>query len=319
LGRLLQGCSQRSSDAIARDHLQGLKLPAPIAQQSSPIKESLGDWETGQEPAQQPRQRGVVVKKSARKRKSRSTAKARPIFTEYTAEEWSRIDESIEQAGLPPLSIGRSSLLAMAREYQLAFSDQQMGIYASTGKRDAFWRKLERDFARVRRTLDRAPKLFGTNWRATWFSFPTDDLTIKMCTALLGTKFDIAQYPQEKDSGLLTLGLAVELIADCQDAASARAKDYFVLESVTRRNDPKVVYCQRVLWLWMRLGGSLKLPTRNWKTGKITNDLTKYFYAVVEPVLGHATPSDESIPDIVKRQRLIFRALPSLLKESANT
>jgi hypothetical protein len=255
------------------------------------------------------------VKTSAPKRKSRSTAKARPIFTEYTAAEWSRIDESIEQARLPPLSIGqRSSLLAMAQEYQLAFSDQKMGIYASTGKRDAFWRKLERDFARVRRTLDRAPKLFGTNWQATWFSFPIDDLTIKMCTALLGTKFDIAQYPEETDSGCLTLGLAVELIADCQDAASARAKDYFVLDSVTRRNDPKVIYYQRVLWLWMQLGGSLKLPTRNWKTGKLKSDLTKYFYAVVEPVLGDATPSDESIPDIVKRQRLLFRALPSLFE-----
>jgi hypothetical protein len=248
-------------------------------------------------------QREVVVKKSARKRKSRSTAKARPIFTEYTVEEWSRIYDSIEQAGLPSLSIGqRSYLLKIAHEYQLAVSDQAAGIYASTAKRDAFWRKLERDFKRVRCTLDRAPKLFGTNWQATWFSFPTDNLTIKICTALLGAKFDIAQFPQEDDSGLLTLGLAVELIVGCQDAVSARSKDQFY---VTRRNDPRVIYCDCVLNIWMLLGGTLKLPTRNWKTGKLTNDVTKYFYAVAEPVLGDATPSNESIPDILKRQSKI--------------
>lgn len=250
------------------------------------------------------------MKKSGRRCKTKPAGTASSTFTDYTHDEWRRIDQSIEQAGLRPLSTDdRLYLVRQGKEYQAALSDKNQGVYAPTSKRDAFWRKLKRDFAQLRRTLESAPKLFGTNWHLTPFSWPTDELQNKIFTALLGPEFkvaDIAHYVINGPTQYITLGLALELVADCEEAAFFREKDHLhILDSVTRRNDPKVIYCQQVLWVWMRLGGRLTLPTRNWKTGKLGNDLTNFFRAAADPVLLDATPSDESISDIVKRQKLL--------------
>jgi hypothetical protein len=74
----------------------------------------------------------------------------------------------------------------------------------------------------------------------------------------------------------------------------------------------KTIYCNQVISLWTYIGGEQVLPTRDWKTNKLDNDLMRFFRAVVSPVMKGATPSDESIPGYIKAQRLIERRLGSL-------
>jgi hypothetical protein len=64
---------------------------------------------------------------------------------------------------------------------------------------------------------------------------------------------------------------------------------------------PQWIFELKILQIWMDLGGKLKI-SRHPKSQKVQGPLAKYFLAVTEPVMGNATPSLESLPDIVERQ-----------------
>jgi hypothetical protein len=109
----------------------------------------------------------------------------------------------------------------------------------------------------------------------------------------------------------------LNLITAFEEAALYHhTEDISNLYTVTGRLDPSVVYFHKVLQLWSIVGGKTSLPTRDLRTGKLDNALTRFFRAVVDPVMRDDAPSDESIPDIVKRQKR-FYGLPSSEEESA--
>jgi hypothetical protein len=62
----------------------------------------------------------------------------------------------------------------------------------------------------------------------------------------------------------------------------------------------------------MVLGGKLRI-SRHPKSQKVQGPLAKYFMAVAEPVMGDATPSVESLPDIIERQKVTQDWLSSLV------
>ena len=62
-------------------------------------------------------------------------------------------------------------------------------------------------------------------------------------------------------------------------------------------------YQSKVLEIWVQLGGSLRISRHN-RSQRVQGPLAKYFFAVARPVMGEATPSSESLPGIVKRQKL---------------
>jgi hypothetical protein len=66
---------------------------------------------------------------------------------------------------------------------------------------------------------------------------------------------------------------------------------------------PRVRYQSRVLDVWSQLGGKLQI-SRHPKTQKVQGPLSRYFFAVVRPVMRDSTPSPGSLPDIVERQKL---------------
>jgi hypothetical protein len=68
------------------------------------------------------------------------------------------------------------------------------------------------------------------------------------------------------------------------------------------KQNPRLLYQSKILRLWVKLGGELKF-SRNTKTKKIQGPLPRFFFAVVTPVMAEATPSPESVPDIVGREK----------------
>ncbi len=67
--------------------------------------------------------------------------------------------------------------------------------------------------------------------------------------------------------------------------------------------NPRLEYQSKVLEIWVQLGGNLRI-SRHYRSQRVQGPLAKYFFAVVRPVMGEATPSPESLPGIVKRQKL---------------
>jgi hypothetical protein len=68
------------------------------------------------------------------------------------------------------------------------------------------------------------------------------------------------------------------------------------------RVNPRLLYQARVLECWVFLGGELKI-SRHSKSKKVQGPLARYFFAVTRPVMGASTPSPETLPDIVDRQK----------------
>jgi hypothetical protein len=226
-------------------------------------------------------------------------------FVDYSACEWARIDECVAKAGLRKLSSDeRLSLLEANGQY---WTNREHGTYAPSSRRKTFWKKLRANLARVRRTLGTAANLFGSGRRSAPFFWGTDDLLNEIFKSLLGPEYKPEMFIDDPTANYLTLGHMVNLFAEFEEAALER-ECYSIssLESVTGRLYPSVVYFQNVLHLGHMLGGRLSLPGRDWKTGKLENDVMRFFRAVVDPVMLADAPSDESIPDIIKRQKLLW-------------
>jgi hypothetical protein len=77
-----------------------------------------------------------------------------------------------------------------------------------------------------------------------------------------------------------------------------------VRTSFTGRLDPPVVYYQAILILWKEVfGGHLAISRDSQDASKIGGPLVRYFFAVTRPVMVRQTPSLQSLPDIVDRQK----------------
>jgi hypothetical protein len=123
-----------------------------------------------------------------------------------------------------------------------------------------------------------------------------------LVSSLLGTgcNFDIPA------PSLLDSVDFVDLLNVLRDALleTASASGISLIYSFSGRLDPPVVYYQRVLLLWKdTFGGRLAISRDSQDASKIRGPLIRYFFAVTRPVMGSHTPSLQSLPDIVDRQK----------------
>jgi hypothetical protein len=79
------------------------------------------------------------------------------------------------------------------------------------------------------------------------------------------------------------------------------------LARVFRHPTLRVWYESFVLCTWTDLGGALKI-SRHPKTHAVRGPLARFFEAVARPVMRAQMPSLESLPDIVRRQKLELAA-----------
>jgi hypothetical protein len=63
---------------------------------------------------------------------------------------------------------------------------------------------------------------------------------------------------------------------------------------------PRWIYQLKVLQVWVHLGGQVRI-SRHSRSQKVQGPLARYFLAVAEPVMGDATPSLESLREIIER------------------
>ena len=260
--------------------------------------------------------------KGQRQRRYGQAIGSLPRFLDYSADEWARIDECVARAGRQTglRSDERIGLLKAAKTYQKAVIDSEHGTYAPLRKRREFFKKLQARFVQARHVLEKGASLFGSDWRATEFIWVEWNLIDEICRRWFGELS--AALPIDEMEGYLTIGNVLNLITAFEEAALFHhAEGLYHHYTATGRLDPRVVYFHRVLHVWWLVGGKTSLPTRDLRTGKLDNDLTRFFRAVVDPVMRDDAPSDESIPDIVKRQKLFeqqrFGGLPFLEEESA--
>jgi hypothetical protein len=260
--------------------------------------------------------------KGQRQRRYGQAIGSLPRFLDYSADEWARIDECVARAGRQTglRSDERIRLLKAAKTYQKAVIDSEHGTYAPLRKRREFFKKLQARFVQARHVLEKGASLFGSDWRATEFIWVEWNLIDEISRRWFGELS--AALPIDEMEGYLTIGNVLNLITAFEEAALFHhAEGLYHHYTATGRLDPRVVYFHRVLHVWWLVGGKTSLPTRDLRTGKLDNDLTRFFRAVVDPVMRDDAPSDESIPDIVKRQKLFeqrrFGGLPFSEEESA--
>jgi hypothetical protein len=134
-----------------------------------------------------------------------------------------------------------------------------------------------------------------------------DDVSLGLARELFGEHVDPPR------PCVLSFGDAIGVLTPLGAAAAEIAthplfRRISALVSYTGRLDPQIIYFQHVLWLWTDIfGGELKF----WRNveGAPTGKLVRYFLAVTRPVMGRKTPSAESLPDIIKRQKAFSRWL----------
>jgi hypothetical protein len=270
------------------------------------------------------RMRSSRVRKSPNSEGKNVTELSKARFRDYTHGEWATIDTCIVKALKSRKGLSKSErlqLLAAGRSYWKDMIDRARGNYIPPHKRIAFWRKVARDFFRICRRMESASELYGDKWRSIGIVWLPDDLSNKICSRLLAPDF----HPEMFFSGVdqtLRIGDIFDLLLELQKQSSGLAQagveivgndePFVIFDQTTGRMYPSVIYFKRVLQLWGEFGGALRLPTRNWNTNKLDNGLLRFFRAVVDPVMGKYAPSSESIPDIIKRQRLKYRREPWL-------
>lgn len=112
--------------------------------------------------------------------------------------------------------------------------------------------------------------------------------------------------PDVRGPTVLSIGEVIGLLSELGHRAAGVADPSrwhpARMTSYTGRLDPQVVYFQRVLWLWTDVFGG-KLQSSHNASGEVSGPLVRYFFAVTRPVMGDETPSVESLPNIIERQR----------------
>jgi integrase len=213
----------------------------------------------------------------------------RPIPSfHYTEAEWAEIEASIPVASKKPLSKTiRGYLLRVANDYRFDL----VGPTEAQRKRALFkkWKQIAARCEKLRREFSISSEQILAllrGWDSTQFS--ADD---KCFHHFLDVVDDFLKY------------------------ATSETKEYAPLTSDVLLNEasPRVRFQSCVLLIWVAdLGGQLRL-SRHPKSGTIQGPLVKYFFAVTLPVMGVNTPSPESLPDIIDRQKLVHKEIEAIL------
>jgi len=221
------------------------------------------------------------ARKGAPARAAAPGGKRASLFN-YSEEEWSEIEVAIQVVRKGPLpKKARKWLVGEARWYLAARSQ----------------------LINERRTWQKATLLAERLRQLIWGVAERDrQLMVR------------AGYSMKKSQATANIFYSEDLgaVARIRDSVEAVARGYerYPTEGAHFDN-PKLMYQFKVLLIWTSLGGELRV-SRHPKHGKVQGPLARFFRAVTGPVMGALTPSPESLPDIIERQKrfLAFEATP---------
>jgi hypothetical protein len=225
---------------------------------------------------------------------------------DYNAAEWVEIEGSIKAAREKPVSEDeRASLRRAADDYRRAVAERASGRYVSPKRSAQLYSRAARLSGQLRDAIqDSGRSRYGDAWPSKDGALIPRELTQRLVSSLLGPgrNFDVPAA----SVALLSFGDVVDLLNVLQDAlVSSSSSGMSLIYSISGRRDPPVVYYQRVLLLWKdTFRGRLAISRDSQDPSKIAGPLIRYFFAVTRPVMGNRTPSLQSLPDIVDRQKV---------------
>jgi hypothetical protein len=262
---------------------------------------------------------------------------------DYTAPEWLEIETCINNVrGTPPISSedDRKRLLVLADEYRGNCILRNLIPQSTTKQKRELFRKAAKLCDQLRSTLKmaainrfleayrRSPALAeikdrcdqiqttgnfkgyyvpGSSWRSLPIMIPSDELTAAVVANLLRPSAVPEPFTIDNAARIMRAGQVFDLLNELQAALESTAEYAWAVhltDSFSGRLDPSVVYLQQVLFLWTEtFGGKLGISRSPDDSKKIGGPLVRYLLAVVRPVMGANTPSLQSLPDIVDRQK----------------
>jgi hypothetical protein len=232
----------------------------------------------------------VPVKDLATKKRLQMTygeedGEEQPPKFDFSQAQWNEIATAIAAVRSSTLTKEeRESLCYSADEFLADFDARRKGTYVSPKKRAEAWKRVAKLSCELRDAIEIAGQL---RWRSGWKDEP----------------ITAGQY----------LGEFIDMLDELEFEFTRRSDPSWWIVSIehsaTGRLDPSVVFQQRILYMWTdQFGGSLTV-TKDPNSGKISGPLATYFFAVARPVMGNRTPSPQSLPDIVSRQKRFHEVL----------
>jgi hypothetical protein len=276
-------------------------------------------------------------------RRSLAVQRCAPMFElepfDYSAAEWSEIEASVNAVRGAPISQDEGTrLLTLADQYRASFelrrlfpqfstTKQKEELFAKAAKLCGELRSILRTAAAIRciegyyrmptiaEIKDACDEIYKTG--SSNGPSPSADLVPIMVAseyltaALVANLLRPDAVPQnftiDNATRILRAGQILDLLNELQAALDLTAKNCWgvkLTHSFSGRLDASVVYLQGVLFLWKEtFGGRLAISRSPKNPKKLKGPLVRYVLAVVRPVMGHDTPSLQSLPDIVDRQK----------------
>jgi hypothetical protein len=186
-------------------------------------------------------------------------------------------------------------------------AEREGGRYLSPKQKAQLYKKAARLCSQLREAVQEAARArYRESWAANPAAIIPEEMTQTLLCRLLGEdgEFD----PRKHRKGLLRYGDVVDLLSSLQSTWERDAEPFFwstpLMYSFSGRRDPSVVYCQYILFLWTdTFGGRLTISRDPQDARNVYGPLVRYFFSVAKPVMGRQTPSLQSLPDIVDRQK----------------
>jgi hypothetical protein len=211
-----------------------------------------------------------------------------PKAFDYSEAEWSAIDtevQSVRQSS--STQVEKGFLRDAAIEYRKNIALRAARIYLTPKQSAQSWERIARLSARLYDLLQQQRFLMGV--------YEDDD-----------------ELAEELDMQL-PLVQKVQELAEIRGIVVKSSHDYYIQRTAAAFRSletPRLKYQASVLIAWSCMFGG-KLGISHGRSGKVQGPLARYFFAVVRPVMGAATPSAESLPDIVYFQKRLVKAIDS--------
>jgi hypothetical protein len=220
---------------------------------------------------------------------------------DYSEAQWVEIECSIKAVREKPVSEDeRASLRREADDYRRRVAERASGRDVSPKRRAQLDARVVRLCGQLRDAIERVGRSrSGDAWSSEGGVLIPADLAQRLASSLLGNwrNFEVSDFSP------LSNGDIVDLLTAIQNTLPA-PPGFSLLYSISGRRDPSVIYYQRVLFLWKdTFEGRLAISRDSQDASKIGGPLIRYFFAVARPVMGGHTPSLQSLPDIVDRQK----------------
>jgi hypothetical protein len=232
-----------------------------------------------------------------------TTISKKGFFADYTRSHWAAIEACVAALPRAPLTdLHHRYLRNTGRFYQYDLEQQKLGNYHTPSQKAKPWAKFAHSLSELRSVLELASRnVYGDDWAALRTMRLSEKIADRIVTELLGSVINPSEIRHKPCT--LTFGGFADLMVELEKQAQELANSTY-----WRRWVPRTMYFQQVLSLWTELGGEMKF-SRNAISGEVGGPLVRFFQVVTAPVMRSDSPSLESIPDIIRRQRSYYKIL----------